>query len=344
MVEVQGLAVAAVPQTRTISVNGDERALTNNIAFTVEVTTNAFNGVVLNGHTNTMSDSIVNLGYALTNNQTGVTLAGAFSGDGNGMTNLPYSAIANPPTIPSQGITNNQTGVDLGLALTQAATTTLDTTPADNELSRAGWVREQLSALALRTFYGSTNAHPTIAGAASLSDTVPATIWTNVSTHAAIGTNLVGTYWSTNPIFRIPQGQFFGRPFIIGAGGGTKAVRMQLVCSTNGGVSTNVLATSVDVAAPTSISSVRITMSYTGAAIEETNTYLGVRYYTIRSTAGGGSGTVTTYGGGIYDTSLETPGGTALIDLGVRGATNIVFSGHTAVYDAATRTITITTN
>ena len=252
--------------------------------------------------------------------------------------------LAQAEAAASAAVTNGQTGVDLGLALTQAATTTLDTTPADNELPRAGWVREQLSALALRTFYVSTNAHPAIAGSASLGDAAPATVWTNVSTHAAVGTNLVGTYWSTNPIFRIPQGQFFGRPFIVGAGSGTKAVRMQLVCTTNGGVSTNVLATSADVAAPASISSVRITMSYSGAAIEETNTYLGVRYYTIRSTAGGGSGTVTTYGGGIYDTSLETPGGTTPIDLGVRGATNIVFSGHVVTYDPTNRTFTITAN
>ena len=164
---------------------------------------------------------------------------------------------------------------------------------------------DRLDELAVKTLYGSTTAHPSLAGAGSLVDVASATAW--ASTNAlSDGTNYIGYYFWTNSEVKVRSGNYIGR-FYCQKTAGTKIANAKIQLLYSDTSTTNILDTSaVSGNIGATLSSYRLSTE-NPTNVSGTALFVGVRYMLIQS-GGGSAATVVTYGGDPYDTHLDTPG------------------------------------
>jgi len=153
----------------------------------------------------------------------------------------------------------------------------------------------------------------------------------------------------------IPAGKFYQTLYFVNPGTSGRNVTMQIVASIVDADGENpvVLATSSEATIETRgdiVQRAEVDFVVADAVTVEATDRLQLDYYFKRSgLLTGTAPTITRHAGGSQAGSLSfgvpsavvmlTDGSNATIDF---GATNIVFAGHTIVYDAATRTLTIT--
>lgn len=169
-------------------------------------------------------------------------------------------------------------------------------------------LNDGLQAFATDILYGSTTAHPVIAGSASMVDAVPAAQTYAVLINANNTDFDAGTWYYTNKVDFVRPGKYFGRFWATRSGGSGVTARMRLVY-------TNVVTEAfgvIDESAAEPISDTGLRSYRISASVLESISSTGDDIYfgigmTFRKT-GGGNSTVTIYMGDPYDTHLETPG------------------------------------
>jgi hypothetical protein len=186
------------------------------------------------------------------------------------------------------------------------------------------------------TLYGSTSVHSTLAGAYGLESIAPTTAWAVTNASLGDGTNWVGYFFTTNTTTILRAGTYIGR-FYAQKTAGTKTANavIQLVYSDT--ATTNVVATSAGSGAiASSLDSYRVHAS-ADTNVMGTALYVGVRYG-IAVSGAGTDPTVVTYGGGDYNTHLETPGFGPVSGYVLDGQTGVTLSGTLTPTNALTVT------
>jgi hypothetical protein len=280
------------------------------------------------------------LGYAFGN----VTPSGFYSDDGMGGAQTWY--LYGPLRILSGNWSNTGTFVVNGAQTNHSSLTVLGggnvvtngggeytiTVPlgtASNSPVNRKQLYDLLDERSIVTLYGSTSVHATLAGAYGLESTSPTTAWAVTNATLADGTNWVGYFFTTNTTTILRAGTYIGR-FYAQKTAGTKTANaiIQLVYSDT--ATTNIVATSaVSGAIASFLDSYRVHAS-ANTNVMGTALYVGVRYGLVVSGVGSDP-TVVTYGGGDYNTHLETPGFGPVSGYVLDGAAGVSFSGTTTV-------------
>lgn len=165
-------------------------------------------------------------------------------------------------------------------------------------------IHNELETFAVKTLYGTTNAHPDIAGASILSDNVPTTSIL-VTVPLAAGTNFIGTFLSTQKVSKVTKQSHILRWWT--SKDNSRAVRAFCELITVDSVTgvTNVIQRSTIVSIPQEFIDSRVTITPTNAITCDNDCYIGVNYYLIRDAQ---AVSVTTYLGTPFNTHIEFNG------------------------------------
>jgi len=222
-------------------------------------------------------------------------------------TNFDYLGAATAASNALEWKKVDRTGDTNALDFTATLMTIAPSGASNNPVTRKE-LNDAVDSLGELTLYGATNVHATITGAASLKRETPAE-WIITNTIAKDTITNVGTFFLTNTTTRARHGQYIGRFYARRtSGSGSVNGYIQLVYSTNNGVTTNTLG---DLSRPSgaiggALTSYRITAT-APESVTNPALWLGVRYY-LTNSGGGASTTIETLGGAPYDTHLATPG------------------------------------
>ena len=236
-------------------------------------------------------------------------------------------------------LTNGEQGVVLGLA---SGSTVVDAAATQEPVS-FGQVLDLVAGASEVTLHGSMGNNFFGTPGALIDEAHPVTV-VITNTITSNGYALVGTFWDDTATDEVSDGEYVLRWYSRKTAGNRNVYGCaRLVTRLNGAAAaTNgISALSTEITASAVPNQYRIT-PYQTNAVAGTQVVFGVEYY-IYSTNGSQNTPVLTYLGLPYDAHLETPG-LGTVNLGVRGATNVVLTGYTCVYDAVARTLTLTAN
>ena len=174
-----------------------------------------------------------------------------------------------------------------------------------NDFATLGQVNALISDSSVKTLYGDTNAHAVLTSYKRMIDTPSVTAQTTV-TNLVVGTNFVGSFYYTNSTTLIRRGDYQGFFWASKSAATDVKAYIELVDINTNAWTTNVVGTSAKVNMGSQpLNSYIIHVAITNN-VESAGSYLGVRYYLVRT--GNPAVTATTYLGGTYATHLDTPG------------------------------------